>query len=274
LSVAQSNNTERRDQVRTARHRRSKSAIALVLTFIAGFVDIAGLFTIYDVFTAHMSGNTVRLGEHLLQRNWTGALITAAVLGAFVFGSIVGRIIIEIGARASIRSIASASLAIEAVLFITVVVLGAHTPRKLGDIKDSLPAVILLLALLAIGMGLQTATVTRIGALTVHTTFVTGMLNKLAQLISHWLFHSYDLRCVDASQLAAIRAHRRHVAQQTLFMFAIWFCYLAGAFCGTWATYSWGLKALFVASCLLLATIVVDQLRPLSLEEERDRPER
>ena len=42
-------------------------------------------------------------------------------------------------------------------------------------------------------MGLQTATLTRIGPLTIHTTFVTGMLNKFAQLLAHGMYHAYDL---------------------------------------------------------------------------------
>jgi hypothetical protein len=45
------------------RQRRTKAVVALVLTFAAGYVDIVGLLTIYNLFTAHMTGTTVHLGE-------------------------------------------------------------------------------------------------------------------------------------------------------------------------------------------------------------------
>ena len=170
-------------QIRTIPHLRTKSIAALALTFVAGFVDIAGLITVFDVFTAHMTGTTVRLGQHLLQKDWRQAAIMGTVLAAFVMGSVVGRVIIEIGSRSAIRSIGSVTLAIEAALLVAVMVVGT---RALGLHPRPLAAVCSLLALLAGAMGFETATVTRFGALTVHTTFVTGMLNKLAQLISHF----------------------------------------------------------------------------------------
>lgn len=258
-------------QIRTVPHQRTKSAAALALTFVAGFVDIAGLITVYDVFTAHMTGTTVRLGQHLLQRDWSQAAIMGVVLAAFVLGSIAGRVIIEVGSRFAIRSIGSVTLAIEAALLAGVIVIGAHAS---GLRPKALPAVCSLLALLAGAMGLQTATVTRIGALTVHTTFVTGMLNKLAQLLSHLLFRSYDLHVAGPSRKGDLQDQRRHISRQARFLFSIWLLYLAGAFCGTWITDHWNFKSLLVPCCILVAVIAVDQARPLSIEEEKDQSER
>lgn len=261
-------------QSRSPSHRHTKSIIALTLTFVAGFVDIAGLITIYDVFTAHMTGTTVRLGEHLTQKDWRSALITAVVLAAFVAGSIIGRIIIEVGARSALRSIASVTLGIEAVVLMVVSSLGSYAVGELGLVRDSLLVVCSLLAPLALAMGLQTATLTRIGPLTVHTTFVTGMLNKLAQLVSHWFFHIYDLQHAAASELPELRKRQQKISCQARFIFSIWFLYLVGATCGTWLTDLWSFRSFLVPCALLIAVITVDQLRPLSLEEEKDQSER
>ena len=258
-------------QIRTIPHQRTKSIAALALTFVAGFVDIAGLITVFDVFTAHMTGTTVRLGQHLQQEDWRQAAIMGTALAAFVIGSVVGRVMIEIGSRSAIRSIGSVTLAIEAALLAGVMVVGT---RAVGLHPRSLAAVCSLLVLLAGAMGLQTATVTRIGALTVHTTFVTGMLNKLAQLISHLLFRSYDLHAAAPSRKAELRDQRHNISRQAKFLFFVWLLYLTGAFIGTWLTDRWSFESLLIPCCILVIVIAVDQARPLAIEEEKEQSER
>ena len=68
-------------------------------------------------------------------------------------------------------------------------------------------------------MGLQTATVTRIRAPTVHTTFVTGMLNKLAQLISHLRLSSHALDAAAPSRKAELRDQRHNISRLAKFSF-------------------------------------------------------
>jgi uncharacterized membrane protein YoaK (UPF0700 family) len=125
------------------------------------------------------------------------------------------------------------------------------------------------MALLAAAMGIQTATLTRIGSLTVHTTFVTGMLNKLAQLLAQGLFLSYDLR-----RGRPVAAALRLVLAQAAFIFSVWLLYLLGAAMAVELNSIWSLAALFVPAGLVAGIIVVDQIAPLSIEEERDQPER
>lgn len=246
---------------------RSKAATALWLTFIAGFVDIVGALTVYDIFSAHMTGTTVRLAQHLQQRDWMAAAIAGTVLGAFVAGSLVGRILIEAAARARLRSIAAVTLGTEAAL-LACVALGA--PRLAPDRRG---VVLGLLAMLGGAMGLQTATLTRIGPLTVHTTFVTGMLNKLAQLVSHWLFRTYDL-WRGRERAPELAAAREKAARQARFIFSIWLLYLAGAALGTFASGHLSSHAFWIPFFMLLIALAVDLNSPLSIEEERDQSER
>ena len=235
--------------------------MALLLTFAAGCVDIVGFLTLYHTFTAHMTGATVHLGQDLLQEHWGDAANAGCVIATFLLGSILGRTFIEVGARRHVRSVASATLLLEAALIAAVAPLAA-------DPSHPVP-IVALLAMLAAAMGLQTATLTRVGALTVHTTFVTGMLNKLAQLLSHALFLVYD-------QLRGreISADRRQVYRRAALMSGIWALYLTGAVIGTWMTSSWGPRSLLLPACVVATVIVVDQVLPLSLEEERDQSER
>lgn len=251
--------------------RKSKALTALLLTFVSGMVDIIGYFGIYKLFTAHMTGTTVHLASSLVYGDKSAGIAAGVIVAAFFLGSIVGRIVVELGSRARFRTVASATLTLEIVLIVAVAM---GTPLNLARpvLGDFLPY--WRLAFLSAAMGLQTATLTRVGALTVHTTFVTGMINKLAQLVSHVLFRSYDLFRLFGSERKEIRATRNQDARRALFLFAIWCLYLGGAASGALLYRSWNLSALYFASGLLVVPVFTDQVWPLSLEEEKEQSER
>ncbi len=255
----------------TQQQRRNKSAVALTLTLVAGYVDIIGYLSLYHVFTAHMTGTTVHVGHSLANRDWPSAATAGAALAGFVIGSIVGRVLIELGGRIRVRAIASVTLALEAALLIAFVLATGSNLPAIRAHGGAAPA--LLLALLGAAMGLQTATLTRIGPLTVHTTFITGMLNKFAQLVSHVFFDSYDLVRGNRNE-SELRDRRRKTLGQVAFMFSLWFLYFSGAAIGTWLQSWWHVRALYLAIVILLLALAVDQLSPLSIEEEREQFER
>lgn len=251
-----------------------KSAVALLLSFAAGLVDVVGFISIYHVFTAHMTGTTVHLAQNLVSGDRTAAAVAAAVLAAFVLGSIFGRLIIEVAYRMRFNRVASFTLAIEAALLIAVVLSARLLLGRRADLH-SLGPICMLLAMIAFAMGLQTATLTRVGVLTIHTTFVTGMLNKFAQLISHAMFRTYDvLHSRIDTEKRQFQQQQATVLRQAGFISSVWSVYLAGALCGAWLDSKWGVAAMYVAVAPLLVAIGVDQVRPLSTEEEKDQSER
>jgi uncharacterized membrane protein YoaK (UPF0700 family) len=71
-----------------------------------------------------------------------------------------------------------------------------------------------------------------------------------------------------------VHEHRRRTLRRTAFISSIWLLYLAGAALGAVMRSAWGLHALYVPIFLLLLAILIDQLFPLAVEEERDEPER
>jgi hypothetical protein len=52
---------------------------------------------------------------------------------------------------------------------------------------------------------------------------------------------------------------------------AIWVSHMAGSIAGTWMGSRWRTNAFYSPVCILLVSIVVDQMQLLSLEEERDQ---
>lgn len=247
-----------------------KSIVALLLTVTAGEVDIIGYITVYHFFVAHMTGTTVHLGNKLAIRAWTDALRAGVTILSFVVGSIVGRSIIEVGARAKRRTVATITLLAEAGLILIFV----WIRPGFGNDLQAMPLWVtcILLALLATAMGLQTATLTRIGPLTVHTTFVTGMLNKFAQTLSQWLFWLHDQWRAHATWEQIIRGSRRHTElRNAQFVMFIWLSYAVGSLAGTWMNSRWASRALYLPVLILVLSAVIDQVFPLSIEEEKEQ---
>jgi uncharacterized membrane protein YoaK (UPF0700 family) len=239
-----------------------KLCVALILTFVSGLVDIVGYLGIYRFFTAHLTGTTVQLGRGLAVRNWMHVSLAAAIVGAFIGGSLLARALIEISSRRHFRRIASITLLLEA--FCLVAVALEHFTSSDKPFWS--------IAALAAAMGIQTATMTGIGPLTVHTTFVTGMLNKLAQLSSHIAFRAYDLRHKHNGN-AAMQSEQRRDCQLAAFLVGIWLFYVAGAVLGTWSFAVFQLRALFIAVGFLALSLVADQFRPIAIREEREQSE-
>jgi uncharacterized membrane protein YoaK (UPF0700 family) len=243
------------------RQHGTKIGVALLLTFTSGVVDIVGYLGIFQLFTAHLTGTTVQLGSSLVQREWTKVFAAVMILAAFFGGSVFGRTLIEIGGRRRFPKIATVTLAIESFV-LAIVAVGTPNVTRAPHAG---------LILLAGAMGIQTATLTRIGPLTVHTTFVTGMVNKLAQLVSHIAFRAYDAR--RANRRSRDNWEQRRDIEMTWFLLGIWLCYLAGAAFGAWAFVSWAVHSLVVAILLLGVCVGMDQFQPLSVTEEQEQAE-
>ncbi len=247
---------------------RGKVTTALFLTSVGGFVDAVGYIALFEVFTANMSGNSVHVGMYLGQRNWLQLLRPFCAIVSYVVGMALTRITVEIAGRKGIRRIASFTLAVEAVLLI---LFARATPAMhLGQVVDlTSPTYFTLVALLAFAMGVQTGTLTHIGALTIYTTFVTGTLTKLTESFTRALFWGYDqLRQTKISDVVRLAPRQRDV-QEGAMLASTWSCYVIGAAIGTISKQRWELRALYIPVVVLAIFIVVDLFRPIDVEEER-----
>lgn len=248
---------------------RGKIAVALCLTSVGGFVDAVGYVALFEVFTANMSGNSVHVGLYLGRQDWPNLLRPLCAIVSYVVGMALTRIAVQVAGRRGIKRIASFTLGVEALLL---VLFARATPAMhLGQIVDlHSPVYFTLVALLAFAMGVQTATLTHIGALTIYTTFVTGTLTKLTESFTRALFWGYDqLRQLGRlSDVVRLAPQQRDVREGTM-LAATWTCYLAGATLGTIIKQKWELRALYIPVAVLIVFIVVDRLRPIDVEEER-----
>jgi uncharacterized membrane protein YoaK (UPF0700 family) len=81
------------------RNTHWKPALALLLAAIAGFTDVVGYLTLHQVFTAHMTGNTSKLGIAIGTANVWAALPLAAAVALFAVGVGVGTLACDLGRR-------------------------------------------------------------------------------------------------------------------------------------------------------------------------------
>ena len=242
--------------------------MALSLTTVGGFVDAVGYIALFQVFTANMSGNSIHIGMYLSQRDWPNLLRPLCAAASYVVGMLLTRIALEVGARAGVTRIASFTLSVEALLLCC---FARATPAMhLGQITNlHSPAYFALVALLALSMGVQTATLTHVGALTVYTTFVTGTLTKMTEAVTRVLFWAWDeLRRSSLSSIVKNATLHKDVRQAAM-LASTWTAYVAGAALGALAKTRWELRALYAPALVLVILVVIDRVLPISADEEK-----
>lgn len=145
-----------------------------MLTFTTGLVDAVSYLGLGRVFTANMTGNVVLLGFGVVGAGGLPVVSPLVSLGAFLAGAVASGRLAAWHAHDR-RAHVARTLAIEVALLAVAVVLAATgmvDPNRLsGD---------LVIALLALAMGVRSATVRRLGVPDLSTVVLTMTLIGLA----------------------------------------------------------------------------------------------
>ena len=205
---------------------RGRVYAAIVLNWVAGYVDIVGWIVFLGLYTANMTGNLVAIGRAAAQGSGMHALRSAVPIAGFF----VGLLCAALWTRARHRT--WWPLGVEALLLVGV-----------GLIPGALP--IWGAAVLAFAMGLQNATLTRAGQLSVRTTHVTGTISRLAESLAQ-----------------LVRTGRSQSRQRVLFLSALLCGYLGGAICGTIALSALDQRALTIPAVTLAACLASIRRQP------------
>jgi uncharacterized membrane protein YoaK (UPF0700 family) len=170
------------DKTSAPRYRTlGRESMLLVLTFSAGCVDAISYLGLGHVFTAMMTGNTVLLGLAVAQGEVLAALRSIVALLGFAIGVFVGAIIAERESQPPEWPAAvTRALAFETVLLGIFAGISWLIGTRLGFIY-------VLIILLALAMGIQSAAVRRLGVPGIATTYITGTLTSLMVDLLGWL---------------------------------------------------------------------------------------
>src|SRR4051794_23545834 len=158
--------------VGSVRHPLAQALLAL--TFTTGVVDAVSYLALGRVFTANMTGNVVFLGFGIAGAGGLPVVAPLLSLGSFLLGAGAGGVLARrMGDRQ--REHIARALAIEVTLLGVAAVIAAAV-----DVRPNAVSGDLLIALMALAMGVRNATVRRIGIPDLTTTVLTMTLTALA----------------------------------------------------------------------------------------------
>lgn len=75
---------------------KRRLSLALAFSVLSGYIDTLGLMVVGGAFLSFMSGNTTRLGVHLVHQEWAMVWEYLLIIGGFVIGAGIGHLIISL----------------------------------------------------------------------------------------------------------------------------------------------------------------------------------
>ncbi|WP_283126096.1 YoaK family protein [Providencia stuartii] len=135
----------------------------LLLAFIGGFVDACS-FMIFQVFTGHLTGNSVLSMIYISQMDWAMLVLSAVSILGFFAGTLAG----------SWKQIQGTSLSSHTIIN-TIVLLLFTIVFTLYFFIPSLYSAKTALFMISLSMGIQNGYFNKVGGVSIHTTYVTGM---------------------------------------------------------------------------------------------------
>lgn len=153
---------------------RSTYAVLISLTVTTGVIDAASYIGLGHVFTANMTGNIVLLGFGLAGAGHLPVLAPLVSLASFLVGSRIGGVLAA-RALASGRSRLSPALLCEGTLVLAAAILAATARPRAGSAAGDL-----VIAALALAMGIRNSTVRKLAVPDMPTTVLTMTLTGLA----------------------------------------------------------------------------------------------
>lgn len=204
------------------------AVFGMLLTAVAGFLDVAAYVKLNHLYVSFMSGNSIHLGMSIATLGMSDILAISSVVISFVLGASAGTLLQD---HASVRLL-PLTLAIEAGLLL------------LAAAASSITLSTMSLLPVAIAMGLQNVLHQMSGTTSVGKGFVSGALVRLGQSI------------------ARLRSRNGDPAG-TATLLAGWIAFVAGAAGGALAITRLGfIPCLLLAAAALMALVIVDLSRP------------
>jgi uncharacterized membrane protein YoaK (UPF0700 family) len=236
----------------------SPFVIAVLLAWIAGFVDAVGYVAVAHVFPAHMSGNTAAFGAHFGGGQLADISERAFAIPMFVVGVFLGALMGRAMQQKGLRRRFAPSFILEGLLLTAFVALtsGLKRPVWISGAR-AFP----LVAMLAIAMGLQNATLRRARGLAVRTTFITGMLVSMAERAAGYVARMFDRR---RNRHPALDARRRKEGKEAMKYALLWCGMFFGAASGAALEIMLGTPAVLLPVFGLIVIIIQDFIRPIS----------
>jgi uncharacterized membrane protein YoaK (UPF0700 family) len=146
--------------------RQSDTWFSFGLAFVGGYGDAAS-FVLAKTFTGHVTGNLVLAAIAVATHDWRAALGHLSAIVTFLIGiSLSVLIVLPLKARPVLPTI----MGIEVILIVA---------ASLALASNMAPGVEVFVIFVSLALGLQNGAFRRVGGISVHTTYLTGMITSL-----------------------------------------------------------------------------------------------
>ncbi len=211
--------------------------LAAMLSFVAGIVNITGVFAI-QTLTTNVTGHFAFFSEEFAGGNYNLAFAFLAYILSFLAGAFASGFLIEWVFRRKPEISHAAPMLLEMIVLVLVVLLGSDNVINKGQAA----------CLLLFAMGLQNALVTKVSKATVRTTHLTGLFTDLGIELSQLFFYKQKSETQKLSKSIRLRL--------VIIIFFFLGCVIGGLL---YQYYT--IKTLYFAAASLLVALFYDNLR-------------
>jgi uncharacterized membrane protein YoaK (UPF0700 family) len=212
--------------------------LASLLSFVAGIVNVTGLFSVQRL-TTNVTGHFAYIADEVVKKDFTEAWFFLLFILFFLAGAFVSNLLVEATLKRNARY--ASALPVTAEIFILSAI--ALLDEGIVHRYNHEVACILLFA-----MGLQNALVTNISNSIVRTTHLTGLFTDLGIELSQLFFYRE-------------REQSKKLFSSINLRFAIICFFFLGCIIGGFGYFVYGRNILFLAVACLTVGLVYDNVK-------------
>lgn len=230
---------------RTLKHNLQ---IAIVLSFVAGIVNVTGFLAIQQL-TTNVTGHFALFINDLAHFDFWRGTVYFLYIFSFLIGSFFSSFLIELSRKNKKLNIFVLPTIIESFTIITIAIWGNFNAFDYPDI---------IACLLLFAMGLQNSYVTKISNAVVRTTHLTGLFTDLGIELSQLFFKEFHPN------------RNKIIATIKLRIYIIAFFFIGGLVGGfIYSRLNFRLNTLLLGSAVLLTSLFYDDFRFRILKRRR-----
>jgi uncharacterized membrane protein YoaK (UPF0700 family) len=220
----------------TSNIRHSDTWLALGLAVVGGYCDAAS-FVLAKTFTGHVTGNLVLGAIAVAAQDWRAVLGPLSAIVTFLAG-----IVLSILIGRTLKAVPPSSALLPAVMGIEVILI---VTASLAFASGTAQRVEIFVILLSFTLGLQNGAFSRVGGISVHTTYLTGMITSLISTETD--------KYVSAVSTAPVATSDPKIS----LLFRIWGAFVLGAAAGAALVLHFKALGMLGAALVLIALILL-----------------
>lgn len=212
--------------------------LASLLSFVAGIVNVSGLFAVQRL-TTNVTGHFAFFADEMAQKNFAQGMVYLVFIVSFLLGAFCSNLVIEVISRVNERFINAIPVGIEISILAFIAFL---QPAAISKHANTIACMLLF------AMGLQNALVTSLSNAVVRTTHLTGLFTDLGIELSQLFFYK------------TAEQQKRLTGAIKLRTTIIFFFFLGGI-SGGYGYLVLGIEILLLAVAILMGALIYDSVK-------------